>query len=80
MEAVITCFAPTEDCCSDGDAFTFDCEVDCLSIRMLSSGEPCTLVLRISADAGLDMLQIRQSSTDALLRDLSVLLNWLAVR
>jgi len=80
MEVVITCFEPTEDCCGRGSAFPFDCGVDCLSIRILSSGEPCTLVLRISADAGLDMLQVRQPSTDALLRELSVLSNWIAVR
>lgn len=80
MEVVITCFEPTEDCCGRGSAFPFDCGVDCLSIRILSSGEPCTLVLRISADAGLDMLQVRQPSTDALLRELSVLSNWSPMR
>ena len=52
-----TCLAPIEDCRSRGDAFIFCCGVDCLSIRMLSSGEPCTPFLRISADAGLDMLK-----------------------
>lgn len=52
-----TVFAPIEDCRSRGEAPDFGCGVDCLSIRMLSSGEPCTAFLRKSADAGLDILQ-----------------------
>lgn len=53
-----TCFADTSECClSKGDALTLDCGVSCLSSRIDSSVAPCTLVLRMSADAGLDMLQ-----------------------